>query len=267
MIGARAAARSHRSRRRRDVSRLRRDRAGAVHRPGHLSRRRRLGGPDARRRGIRDVAGVTVERPVVKTIASSLLVDKGNHRTSWPRRSTSSRRSSAIRWRTTSTFGRAGGAALRRCRSISPTLDRISITACGTAFYAGLVAKYWFERFARLPVDIDIASEFRYREPPLSGTACPSSSRSRARPPTRWPRCAMPRAGARRSPIVNVRESTIAREADVVLPTLAGPEIGVASTKAFTCQLAVLACARGCRRQGARALSAEERTSRSSSAR
>ena len=108
----------------------------------------------------------------------------------------------------------------------------------------GWSRKYWFERFARLPVEIDVASEFRYREAPLAaGQSRDRSSRSRARPPTRWRRCATPR---RRSstccPIVNVPTSTIARESDVVLPTLAGPEIGVASTKAFTCQLAVLAC-------------------------
>ncbi len=69
-------------------------------------------------------------------------------------------------------------------------IKRLSISACGTAFYAGLVAKYWFERFAKLPVEIDIASEFRYRGAPLEPAISPSSSRSRAKPPTRWRRCA-----------------------------------------------------------------------------
>ena len=102
--------------------------------------------------------------------------------------------------------------------------------------------KYWFERFARLPVEIDIASEFRYREAPLDRATSRSSSRSRARPPTRSRRCAMRAStGSTSLSVVNVPSSTIAREADVVLPTLAGPEIGVASTKAFTCQLAALA--------------------------
>jgi glucosamine--fructose-6-phosphate aminotransferase (isomerizing) len=121
-------------------------------------------------------------------------------------------------------------------------LDRLSITACGTAYYAGLVAKYWFERFARLPVDIDIASEFRYREQPLTpaGLAIVVSQSGETADTLASLRYARAQ-GQRVAAIVNVRESTIAREADFVLPTLAGPEIGVASTKAFTSQLAVLA--------------------------
>jgi glucosamine--fructose-6-phosphate aminotransferase (isomerizing) len=118
----------------------------------------------------------------------------------------------------------------------------LSITACGTAYYAGLVAKYWFERLARLPVDIDIASEFRYREQPLSrnGLSIVVSQSGETADTLASLRYAK-REGQAVAAIVNVQQSTIAREADFVLPTLAGPEIGVASTKAFTCQLAVLA--------------------------
>ena len=122
-------------------------------------------------------------------------------------------------------------------------LDRISISACGTAYYAGLVAKYWFERFARLPVEIDVASEFRYREAPLSanGLAIFVSQSGETADTLATLRYAKANKQHIIS-VVNVPSSTIARESDVVLPTLAGPEIGVASTKAFTCQLAVLAC-------------------------
>jgi glucosamine--fructose-6-phosphate aminotransferase (isomerizing) len=120
-------------------------------------------------------------------------------------------------------------------------LDRLEISACGTAFYAGTIAKYWFEKLARLPVDIDIASEFRYREPPLSGKGLSlfiSQSGETADTLASLRYCAA--NGQKIVSIVNVDSSTIARESDVVLPTLAGPEIGVASTKAFTCQLTVL---------------------------
>jgi glucosamine--fructose-6-phosphate aminotransferase (isomerizing) len=122
-------------------------------------------------------------------------------------------------------------------------LKRLSISACGTAFYAGLVAKYWFERFAKLPVEIDIASEFRYRGAPLvPGDLAIFISQSGETADTL---ATLRYAKENRQHIlsvVNVPTSTIARESDAVMPTLAGPEIGVASTKAFTCQLAVLAC-------------------------
>ena len=190
---------------------------------------------------------------MVKTLATSLLVDKGNHRHFMAKEIYEQPEVVGHTLAHYLDFA-AGRTALPADFAVDfAALDRLSITACGTAFYAGLVAKYWFERFARLPVDIDIASEFRYREQPLAARACRSSSRSRARPPTRSPRSATPRAqGQKVAAIVNVQESTIAREADFVLPTLAGPEIGVASTKAFTSQLAVLGVARGRRRTGAR---------------
>jgi len=121
-------------------------------------------------------------------------------------------------------------------------LDRIAVAACGTAYLAGLIGKYWFERYARLPVDIDVASEFRYREMPISkASAAFFVSQSGETADTLASLRYCRNAGVPIGAIVNVRESTIARESDVVLPTLAGPEIGVASTKAFTCQLSVLA--------------------------
>jgi glucosamine--fructose-6-phosphate aminotransferase (isomerizing) len=135
-------------------------------------------------------------------------------------------------------------------RVVLPTLPfdfrdvtRLSISACGTAFYAGLTARYWFERFARLPVEVDIASEFRYREVPLqAGGAAIFVSQSGETADTLATLRYAREGGQHVLSVVNVPTSTIARESDVVLPTLAGPEIGVASTKAFTCQLAVLAC-------------------------
>ncbi|WP_299484086.1 glutamine--fructose-6-phosphate transaminase (isomerizing) [uncultured Roseibium sp.] len=121
-------------------------------------------------------------------------------------------------------------------------LSRLMISACGTAYLAGLVSKYWFEKYARLPVEIDIASEFRYRETPVSEKdAALFISQSGETADTLASLRYCKENGAAIGAIVNVPESTIAREADMVFPTIAGPEIGVASTKAFTCQLAVLA--------------------------
>lgn len=121
-------------------------------------------------------------------------------------------------------------------------INRLAISACGTAYYAATIGKYWLERYARLPVEIDIASEFRYREMPLSkDTLALFVSQSGETADTLASLRYCRAQGLPIAAVVNVRESTIAREADIVLPTLAGPEIGVASTKAFTCQLSVLA--------------------------
>ncbi|EJZ21519.1 glutamine--fructose-6-phosphate transaminase (isomerizing) [Rhizobium sp. Pop5] len=118
----------------------------------------------------------------------------------------------------------------------------LAISACGTAYLAGLVGKYWFERYARLPVEIDVASEFRYREMPLSPSqAALFISQSGETADTLASLRYCRENGLKIGAIVNVRESTIARESDAIFPIMAGPEIGVASTKAFTCQLAVLA--------------------------
>ncbi|PSO29759.1 glutamine--fructose-6-phosphate transaminase (isomerizing) [Bradyrhizobium sp. MOS002] len=121
-------------------------------------------------------------------------------------------------------------------------IQRINITACGTASYAGFVAKYWFERFARVPVEVDVASEFRYREAPLrKGDLAIFISQSGETADTLAALRYAKDQGVHTVAVVNVPTSTIARESEIVLPTLAGPEIGVASTKAFTCQLMVLA--------------------------
>ncbi len=121
-------------------------------------------------------------------------------------------------------------------------IQRISIVACGTASYAGYVAKYWFERLSRLPVEIDVASEFRYREAPLrKGDLAIFISQSGETADTLAALRYAKEQGVHTLSVVNVQTSTIARETETMLPTLAGPEIGVASTKAFTCQLMVLA--------------------------
>jgi glucosamine--fructose-6-phosphate aminotransferase (isomerizing) len=122
-------------------------------------------------------------------------------------------------------------------------LARVTISACGTAFYAGLIARYWLERFARLSVDIDVASEFRYREAPMpeNGLMIVVSQSGETADTLAALRYAKAH-GQHVLSIVNVESSTIARESDTTALTLAGPEIGVASTKAFTCQLAVFAC-------------------------
>lgn len=120
-------------------------------------------------------------------------------------------------------------------------VDRLSLVACGTAFYACMTAKYWFEQLAGLPVDVDIASEFRYREPPIPArTVALFVSQSGETADTLAALRFCQGKAARILSVVNVAESSIARESDLALPILAGAEIGVASTKAFTCQLTVL---------------------------
>ena len=122
------------------------------------------------------------------------------------------------------------------------SINRVSIVACGTSYYAGMVAKYWFEQFARLPADIDFASEFRYREPVMEpGGLALFISQSGETADTLAALRHCKAHGQTIAVVVNVPTSSMAREADLLLPTHAGPEIGVASTKAFTCQLAVLA--------------------------
>jgi glucosamine--fructose-6-phosphate aminotransferase (isomerizing) len=131
------------------------------------------------------------------------------------------------------------GVGLREALKAAP---RLTISACGTAYYAGMVGKYWFEKLARLPVETDVASELRYRNPvyPKGGAALFVSQSGETADTLAALRDAKAQ-GQITIAIVNVAESSIAREADIVLPTYAGPEIGVASTKAFTCQLAALA--------------------------
>ena len=122
-------------------------------------------------------------------------------------------------------------------------MDRLTISACGTAYYAGLVSRYWFEKWAGLPVEIDIASELRYRDVPYA--KCSGALFVPQSGETADTLAALRHArahGQKIAAVVNVAESSIAREADVIFPMAAGPEIGVASTKAFTCQLTALAC-------------------------
>jgi glucosamine--fructose-6-phosphate aminotransferase (isomerizing) len=190
---------------------------------------------------IHDQSGAVVERPVVRTVASSLLVDRGNHRHYMAKEIHEQPEVVGHTLAHYLDFAEGRVALPKDCTIDFAGLDRLSITACGTAYYAGLVAKYWFERLARLPVDIDIASEFRYRDQPLTddGLALVVSQSGETADTLASLRYARD-AGQKVAAVVNVATSTIAREADFVLPTLAGPEIGVASTKAFTCQLAVL---------------------------
>jgi len=190
---------------------------------------------------IYDADDKRVERPIVHTVASSLMVDRGNYRHFMAKEI---HEQPEVVGHTLAHYldFSAGKTALPEDFTVDfAALDRLSITACGTAYYAGLVAKYWFERLARLPVDIDIASEFRYREQPLSPNGLSivvsqSGETADTLASLRYSRS----HGQKVAAIVNVQESTIGREADFILPTLAGPEIGVASTKAFTSQLAAL---------------------------
>jgi glucosamine--fructose-6-phosphate aminotransferase (isomerizing) len=122
-------------------------------------------------------------------------------------------------------------------------VPRVTIIGCGTASYAGLVAKYWFEQLARLPVEIDVASEFRYREAPMpAGGITIAVSQSGETADTLAAIHYAKAQGQKILSVVNVPQSSIARLSDAVVPTMAGPEIGVASTKAYTTQLAVLLC-------------------------
>ncbi|MCW4592079.1 glutamine--fructose-6-phosphate transaminase (isomerizing) [Gluconacetobacter entanii] len=123
------------------------------------------------------------------------------------------------------------------------TVPRAVVTACGSAFYAGMIGRYWLEQYARLPVDIDVASEMRYRDPPLvPGGLGLLISQSGETADTLAALRGMRQAGQHIVSVLNVEQSTMARESDAVLGTVAGPEISVASTKAFTAQLSVLAC-------------------------
>ena len=191
---------------------------------------------------VRDRDGKAVERPVTRSLASSLLIDKGNYRHFMAKEiheqpEVISHTLAAYVDLATSSVD------IPALPFDFANLSRLSLSACGTAFYACLVAKYWFERWARLPVDVDIASEFRYRESALdpNGAALFVSQSGETADTLATLRYCRAQAQKILS-VVNVRESSIARESDAVLPTLAGPEIGVASTKAFTCQLTVLAC-------------------------
>jgi glutamine---fructose-6-phosphate transaminase (isomerizing) len=191
---------------------------------------------------VRDATGRIVERPVIKSQASVLLLDKGNHRHFMAKEIYEQ---PEVVGHTLAHYLDMVAERVELPMALPfdfRALTRVSIAACGTAYYAGMVAKYWFERFARLPVDIDIASEFRYRDAPLErGALAIFVSQSGETADTLASLRAARTCGQHILSVVNVPTSTIARESDIVMPTLAGPEIGVASTKAFTCQLAALA--------------------------
>ncbi len=190
-----------------------------------------------------DEAGAVVERPRIRTQASAFLVDKGEHRHFMAKEI---HEQPEVVGRTLAHYLDMSGGKVALPFELpfdAKKLNRVTITACGTAYYAGLIARYWFERFARLPVDIDVASEFRYREAPLQGDGLAivisqSGETADTLASLRYAKA----QGQHILAVVNVPTSTIARESELVAPTLAGPEIGVASTKAFTCQLSVLAC-------------------------
>ncbi|MQX68473.1 glutamine--fructose-6-phosphate transaminase (isomerizing), partial [Sinorhizobium meliloti] len=188
-----------------------------------------------------DFDGNVVERPRQISTAAAFLVDKGNHRHFMEKEIYEQPEVIAH------ALGHYVNFIENRVVPISDAIDfgkvpSLAISACGTAYLAGLIGKYWFERYARLPVEIDVASEFRYREIPLSPqSAALFISQSGETADTLASLRYCKQHGLKIGAVVNARESTIARESDAVFPILAGPEIGVASTKAFTCQLAVLA--------------------------
>jgi len=195
------------------------------------------------REGVRvlDEADRPVERALTIASASALLVDKGNHRHFMAKEIYEQPEVISHTLAHYLDFATNRARLPKKAEIDFRPLDRISMSACGTAYYAGLTAKYWFERLARLPIDIDVASEFRYRETPLApGGLSIFVSQSGETADTLASLRYCREQGQQVAAVVNVLTSTIAREADFVLPTLAGPEIGVASTKAFTCQLAAL---------------------------
>ncbi|GAB6845132.1 glucosamine--fructose-6-phosphate aminotransferase (isomerizing) [Methylorubrum rhodinum] len=192
---------------------------------------------------IRDIDGRSVKRPRQRIATQAFLVDKGNHRHFMAKEI---HEQPEVVGRTLAHYVDMAGGRIALPGPLPfefAKLSRLSITACGTAFYAGLVAKYWFETIARLPVEIDVASETRYREPPLeSGGLTLVISQSGETADTLASLRYAKAQGQHTLSVVNVPTSTIARESSAVMPTLAGPEIGVASTKAFSCQLTVLLC-------------------------
>ena len=190
---------------------------------------------------VRDESGAVVERAITTSGASAASVEKGNYRHFMQKEIFE--QPTAVAQTLGSYLRPAEGlVALPQFEFDLSSIRRVTIVACGTSFYADMVAKYWFEQFARVPVDIDVASEFRYRDPVLEeGWLALFISQSGETADTLAALRHCKREGQTIAVVVNVPTSSMAREADLLLPTHAGPEIGVASTKAFTCQLAVLA--------------------------
>jgi glutamine---fructose-6-phosphate transaminase (isomerizing) len=184
-----------------------------------------------------------ISRPMSFSQASSMMVDKGNHRHFMAKEIAEQPEVVGHTLAEYIDFSTRTVRVPEKMPFDFAKLDRITITACGTSAYVGLAAKYWFEKVARLPVDVDVASEFRYREAPMTKNGLAivisqSGETADTLAALRYSKSQNQHIVA----VVNVPESTIAREAEMVLRTYAGPEICVASTKAFTCQLAVMAC-------------------------
>ncbi len=190
---------------------------------------------------IYDVYNQPVKRPVTTLLEEALLISKGNHRHFMHKEMFEQ---PEVISHNLAHYLDLGNYAVRPFKSLIDwkNIHRLLFASCGTAYYSTLVARYWFEKFAALSVDNDVASEFRYREPPITSDVLSlfvSQSGETADTLASLRYCR--ERGVKTATIVNVEQSTMAREADFILPTLAGPEIGVASTKAFTCQLATLA--------------------------
>ncbi len=192
---------------------------------------------------IYDEAGRPANREVKITSASTALVDKAGKRHFMAKEI---HEQSNVIAHTFAHYIDASGPRValqeKGLEDILANTTRLTLSACGTAYYAGLVGKYWFEQLARLPVEADVASELRYRQPVYEkgGTALYISQSGETADTLAALRDAKAQ-GQTTLAVVNVMESSIARDADLALPTFAGPEIGVASTKAFTCQLSALA--------------------------
>ncbi len=195
---------------------------------------------DGERALIYDQAGQIVQRPVAASTAASLNLGKGGYRHFMLKEIYEQPQviGDTLNTMVNPVTGQVALPNLPQLKRAS----RLSIVACGTSFYAAMVGKYWIERLARLPVDVDVASEFRYRDPVLEpGQVALFISQSGETADTLAALRLCRQNGLGIMSIVNVQESTIARESDAVLPTVAGPEFGVASTKAFTAQLTLLA--------------------------
>ena len=190
---------------------------------------------------VRDASGKPARRRVQISPAGSLLAEKGNYRHFMAKEI---HEQPEVVGHTLAHYVDMAAMRLKPFAwPVDPkTLSRLSIVGCGTAYMAGLIGKYWIERFARLPVEIDVASEYRYREAPVGRNGLTIViSQSGETADTLASLRYVKENGSRTVGVVNVPTSSIARLTDAAAPTLAGPEIGVASTKAFTCQLAVMA--------------------------
>ncbi len=188
---------------------------------------------------IRDAQGALANRPIKQIQIDATRVDKAGHKHFMAKEI--AEQPTVIGHTLTNYLTEAGDIALPDPGIDFASVDRLTMVACGTAYYACLTAKYWFEQLARIPVEVDVASEFRYREPPIpGGTAALFVSQSGETADTLAALRYCEGKADKILSVVNVPESSIARESDLALPIYAGIEVGVASTKAFTCQLTVL---------------------------